>query len=140
MHVWMLNLRLALRQLRRTPGFALTVVLTLALGIGATPAIFSLVEGVLLRPLPFQDPSRLVTLNDALEGEGLSGLQAVTSVEVGQYIRNTSSFASLGAYSQRGYELSGRGEPAQINGARLTGSVFPTLGVQPILGRVFTGQ
>ena len=140
MHGLLLNLRLALRQLRRTPGFALTVVLTLALGIGATTAIFSLVEGVLLRPLPFHDPARLVTLNDALEGEGLSGMQAVTSAEVGQYIRNTSSFASLGAYTGNGYEFSGRGEPAQINGTRLTGGVFPTLGVQPILGRVFTQQ
>ncbi len=135
-----LNLRLALRQLRRTPGFALMVVLTLALGIGATTAIFSLVEGVLLRPLPFLDPSRLVTLNDALEGEGLNGIQAVTSVEVNQYTRGTTSFASLGAYTANGYELSGRGEPAQINGTRLTGGVFPTLGIQPILGRVFTQQ
>ncbi len=58
MHGLLLNLRLALRQLRRTPGFALTVILTLALGIGATTAIFSLVEGVLLRPLPFHDPGR----------------------------------------------------------------------------------
>ena len=125
MHGLLLNLRLALRQLRRTPGFALTVVLTLALGIGATTAIFSLVEGVLLRPLPFHDPGRLVTLNDALEGEGLGGLQAVTSAEVGQYTRNTSSFASLGAYTGNGYELSGRGEPAQVNGTRMTGGVFP---------------
>jgi predicted permease len=140
MHGLLLNLRLAMRQLRRTPGFALTVVLTLALGIGATTAIFSLVEGVLLRPLPFRDPGTLVTLNDALEGEGLSGLQAVTSAEVGQYTRNTSSFASLGAYTGSGYELSGRGEPAQVNGTRLTGGVFSTLGVQPILGRVFTQQ
>src|SRR3954452_7173990 len=93
------NLRFAFRQLRKAPGFSLTVILTLALGIGAATAIFSLVEGVLLRPLPFHDPSRLVTLNDALEGEGLSGIQSVTSVEVGQYIRNTSSFASLGAYT-----------------------------------------
>jgi putative ABC transport system permease protein len=140
MHGLLLNLRLAIRQLRRTPGFALTVVLTLALGIGTTTAIFSLVEGVLLRPLPFHDPARLVTLNDALEGEGVSGLQAVTSAEVGQYARGTTSFASLGAYTPNGYELSGRGEPAQINGARLSAGVFTTLGVQPILGRVFTQQ
>jgi putative ABC transport system permease protein len=136
----LLNLRLALRQLRRTPGFALTVILTLALGIGATTAIFSLVEGVLLRPLPFHDPSRLVTLDDVLEGAGVSGLQAVTSGEVTQYARDTTSFASLGAYTGNGYELSGRGEPAMINGARMTASIFPTLGVAPILGRVFTQQ
>ena len=111
MHGLLPNLRLALRQLRHTPGFALTVVLTLALGIGATAAIFSLVEGVLLRPLPFSDPSRLVTLNDALEGEGLSGLQAVTSAEVGQYTRGTSSFASLGAYTGNGYESPAAASP-----------------------------
>ena len=115
MHGLLLNLRLALRQLRRTPGFALTVVLTLALGIGATTAIFSLVEGVLLRPLPFHDPAQLVTLNDTLEGAGMSGLLAVTSGEVTQYARDTTSFASLGAYAGNGYELSGRGEPAMIN-------------------------
>jgi predicted permease len=140
MHGLLLNLRLALRQLRRTPGFALTVVLTLALGIGATTAIFSLVEGVLLRPLPFHDPARLVTLDDTLEGAGMSGLQAVTSGEVAQYARDTTSFASLGAYAGNGYELSGRGEPAMINGSRMSASVFPTLGVAPILGRVFTQQ
>ena len=66
MHGWLLNLRLALRQLRRTPGFALTVVLTLALGIGATTAIFSLVEGVLLRPLPFHDTDGLVSISNSL--------------------------------------------------------------------------
>ncbi|MFL6427234.1 MAG: ABC transporter permease [Acidobacteriaceae bacterium] len=140
MHGLLLNLRLALRQLRRTPGFALTVILTLALGIGATTAIFSLVEGVLLRPLPFHEPSRLVTLDDTLLGAGMSGLQAVTSGEVAQYARDTTSFASLGAYTGNGYELSGRGEPAMVNGARMTASVFPTLGVAPVLGRVFTQQ
>ena len=74
MHAWMLNLRLALRQLRRTPGFALTVVLTLALGIGATTAIFSLVEGVLLRPLPFHDPASLISISDSITPPKLRAL------------------------------------------------------------------
>lgn len=138
MHGLLLNLRLALRQLRRTPGFAVTVVLTLALGIGATTAIFSLVEGVLLRPLPFQVPSQLVTLNDALAGENMSGLEGVTAPEVMQYMRETTSFSSLGGYRGAEFELSGRSEPAQINAARMTAGVFPALGVSPALGRIFT--
>jgi putative ABC transport system permease protein len=140
MHGLMLNLRLALRQFRRTPGFALVVVLTLALGIGATTAIFSLVEGVLLRPLPFRDPGQLVTLNDHLTEQGGDGVHAVMSTEVGEYSRDTHSFASLGAYTTNTYELSCNGEPAQVNAARLTSGVFPTLGVGPVLGRVFTQQ
>jgi predicted permease len=140
MHALLLNVRLALRQLRRTPGFALTVVLTLALGIGATTAIFSLVEGVLLRPLPFHDPARLVTLGDALAGENLGDYISVTAPEIQQYIRGTTSFSALGGYQGAGYELSGRGEPASINATRMTAGVFPALGVGPALGRVFTQQ
>jgi putative ABC transport system permease protein len=140
MHGLMLNLRLALRQLRRTPGFALTVVLTLALGIGATAAIFSLVEGVLLRPLPFHDPSRLVTLGDTISGENTGCDAGVSAPEIRQYTRETSSFSALGGYKGAGYELSGRGEPAQINATRMTAGVFPALGVAPALGRVFTQQ
>jgi putative ABC transport system permease protein len=136
----LLNLRLALRQLRRTPCFTLMVVLTLAFGIGATTAIFSLVEGVLLRPLPFRDPGLLVTLNDRLNEQSGDAVHAVMSTEVDQYIRGTRSFASLGAYTTNTYELSGNGEPAQVNAARLTGGVFTTLGVAPMFGRAFTQQ
>src|SRR6185437_10949286 len=103
-------------------------------------AIFSLVEGVLLRPLPFHDPGRLVTLGDALSGENLSGFESVTAPEVQQYTRETTSFSSLGGYQGTGYELSGRGEPAQVNATRMTAGVFPALGVAPALGRIFTQQ
>ena len=134
------DLRFAVRQLLKSPGFTLTAVLTLAFGIGATTAIFSIVEGVLLRPLPFAQPDRLVVLSDILSGAnlGANGEAGVTAPEITTYARLTSSFAGLGGYQQTGYELSGIGAPAQINAARLTASIFPTLGVAPVLGRTFT--
>ncbi|MGA7858473.1 MAG: ABC transporter permease [Terracidiphilus sp.] len=134
------DLRFALRQLRKSPGFTLTAVLTLAFGIGATTAIFSIVEGVLLRPLPFPQPERLVSLGDIVEGTGSDNgaISGVTAPEIRSYMQNTRGFASLGAYQQDNYELSGVGDPLQINAARLTASVFPVLGVSPLMGRPFT--
>ena len=134
-------LRYAVRQLTKSPGFSLTAVLTLAFGIGATTAIFSIVEGVLLRPLPFADPSRLVTLSDTIEGVADDGDAAgVTAPGVRTYIRDTHAFSSMGAYTPAAYELSGAGEPAQINASRLTAGIFPTLGISPLIGRAFTQQ
>jgi predicted permease len=133
------DLHYTLRQLRKSPGFTLTAVLTLAFGIGATTAIFSIVEGVLLRPLPFVDPGRLVTLTDALEGAG-NGVTGITAPGIRMYSRDTHGFSGLGGYQQTGYELSGIGQPAQINGSRLTASIFPVLGVSPLMGRTFTQQ
>jgi len=136
------EIRYALRQLRKAPGFTLTAVLTLAFGIGATTAIFSIVEGVLLRPLPFADPGRLVALGDVLETAGADALPspAVAAPEITTYARDTKAFSSLGGYAQTGYELSGVGEPAQISATRLTAAVFPVLGVAPLMGRAFSGQ
>jgi putative ABC transport system permease protein len=140
------DLRFALRQLRKARGFTLTAVLTLAFGIGATTAIFSIVEGVLLRPLPFPGQTRLVTLGDRLEGVEY-GVDAPGATAPGMriYMRDTRAFASLGGYHSLTYELStselsGSGEAAQINGTRLTASMFPVLGVSPLMGRAFTQQ
>jgi putative ABC transport system permease protein len=133
------ELRYALRQLRRSPGFTLTAALTLAFGIGATTAIFSIVEGVLLRPLPFFDPSRLVVLADIVEGVNYGGdTPGVTAPGVRIYMRDTNAFSGLGSYQPSTYELSGAGDPEQITGARLTASMFPVLGVSPLMGRAFT--
>ncbi|HEY2000950.1 MAG TPA: ABC transporter permease [Acidobacteriaceae bacterium] len=140
MHGLLLNLRLAMRQLRRTPGFALTVVLTLALGIGATTTIFSLVEGVLLRPLPFHDPASLISISDSLSAETAIDDAGVTAAEIRTYLQDTTSFSSLGGYTGSSYELSGRGEPVMVNATRMTAGVFPTLAVAPSMGRVFTQQ
>jgi len=136
------DLKIAVRHLLKSPGFAVTAILMLALGIGATTAIFSIVEGVLLRPLPFPHSDRLFVLSDILQGTnfGGNGEAGVTAPDIRNYMRDTQSFTSLGGYQGNGFELSGIGEPAQVNATRMSGGVFPALGVQPLLGRYFTQQ
>jgi putative ABC transport system permease protein len=136
------DLRIAIRRLLKSPGFTATSVLMLALGIGATTAIFSVVEGVLLRPLPFPHSERLVQLSDILQGAdvGSNGEIGVTAPDIQAYTRDTHSFESLGGYRQTAYELSGIGEPAQVNAARLSAGVLPALQVEPLMGRFFTLQ
>ena len=121
-----LDLKFTFRQLRKSPGFTVTAVLMLAFGIGATTAIFSIVEGVLLRPLPFPDSDRLVELTDRLQGAdvGGNGEVGVTVPDIRAYTRDTHSFAALGGYQFAGYELSGAVEPAQVSASRLTAGVF----------------
>jgi predicted permease len=138
-----LDLKFALRQLRKSPGFALTAVLMLAFGIGATTAIFSIVEGVLLRPLPFPDSDRLMVLSDHLDGVNVGGggdEVGVTVPDIKAYTRDTRSFTALGGYTGAAYELSGTGDPAQVNASRITAGIFSALGVAPQLGRVFTSD
>jgi MacB-like protein len=130
------DIRYTFRQLRKSPGFTATAVLMLALGIGATTAIFSIVEGVLLRSLPFPDPNRLVILGDVLEGSTFHS--SVTPPDIRNYMRDTQSFAHLGGYRGRGFELSGMGDPLAVNATRMSGEVFAALGVGPLLGRAFT--
>jgi putative ABC transport system permease protein len=130
------DLRFGLRMLARSPGFASIVVLTLGLGIGATTAIFNVVNGVLLRELPYQEPDRLVALHEKL---GASGRDFQFSPP--DYIFLTQQkdwFASVGSFKNEQYEISGSGEPERVTGARATASLFETLGVDPILGRAFT--
>jgi len=136
------NLRITVRHLLKSPGFTATTVLMLAFGIGATTAIFSIVEGVLLRPLPFPQSERLVQLSDILEGVdvGGNGEAGVTAPDVQAYTRDTHSFESMGGYTQTVYELSGIGDPAQVTASRLSGGVLPTLQVAPLIGRFFTQQ
>ena len=129
------EIRYAIRQRRKSPGFTAVAVVTLALGIGSGTAVFSLVEGILLRPLPFSHPERLVLLGDHLgNNPGIS----VTAREIGVYAKATNAFASLGGVYRRNYELSGGPTPEEVTGARLTAGVFPTLGVRPFVGRIFT--
>lgn len=135
------DIRHTLRQLRKSPGFTLTAVLMLGLGIGATTAIFSIVEGVLLRPLPFPDPGHLVTLGDILEGSNYASMgSSVTAPDIRNYMRDTHSFTHLGGFQSRSYELSGSDKPQPVRASRMSGEVFSALEVAPLLGRVFTQQ
>ena len=129
------DLRSVIRQLVKSPGYAVTAVLMLAFGIGATTAIFSIVDAVLLRPLPFPDSSRLMVLSDRLEGVRFEGSNevGVTVPDIRAYTRDTHGFSSLGGYQNFGYELSGTGEPAHVNAARMTAGVFQALEVPPLL-------
>jgi predicted permease len=142
MQKFLFDLKFALRQLRNSLGFAVTAILMLAFAIGATTAIFSIVEGVLLRPLLFPDSKRLMVLSDHIEGVNLGGGDevGVTVQDIISYTRDTNSFASSGGYQFSGYELSGTGDPAQVSASRLTAGVFSALGVAPALGRVFSAD
>lgn len=135
------DLRYAIRQLRKSPGFALTAILTLALGIGATTAIFSVVDGVLLRPLPFPHSEQLFALGDQLQGITIAGNgRTVAPPEIPIYQQSLKTVSSIGGYIGTGFELSGNVAPDAINAARMGASVFPTLGIPPLMGRTFTQQ
>jgi predicted permease len=136
------DIRIAVRNLLKSPGFTLTALLMLAFGIGATVAAFSLVECVILRPLPFPHSEQLVRLNDTIEGADLggNGESGVTGPDIQNYMRETHSFDGLGGFRGTGYELSGIGDPAQINATRMSGGVFTALQVQPLMGRYYTQQ
>ena len=128
------DLRHGLRTLLRQPGFTVVAVITLALGIGANTAIFSLVNAVLLRELPFKDPEQIVSIG---KQAGVGGLPGLAGYEYLAWKEKSSSFADLAAYSDDNFNLIGQGEPERISCARVTASLFTTLGVQPIRGRTF---
>jgi predicted permease len=134
------DVRYAARALRRSPGFAVTAVAISAIGIGATTAAFTLVDHVLIRPLPFPHPDRLVKLREV---DALTN-RCCNEASPGNYRdwkRLSASYEAMGAYRGLAVNLSGgHGEPQHIEGASLTAEVLPALGVQPALGRVFTEQ
>ena len=135
----MLNdLRYAFRQLIKNPGFTVMVIFILTLGIGANTAIFSLVNAVLLRPLPYPEPDRLVTLWERNLKEG--GKHLVSPADFFDLQTSTQSFEYLAALYPPGFNLTGVNEPERISGARVSASIFPTLGVTPFLGKTFNPE
>jgi len=131
------DLRYAARTLARSPGFATIVVLTLGVGIGAVTGIFNLVNGVLLQALPFREPERLVALHEKIPRR-IDRDFPFCPPDYLLLARQEEWFAKVGSYKNTAFEISGNGAPERVTGARVTASLFETLGVAPILGRTFT--
>src|ERR1700694_1977800 len=133
------DLRFALRQLRKSPGFTGVAVITLALGIGANTAIFSVVNGVLLRPLGFPEADRLGRVWHVPPAKSFPGMTTF-SVSAANYLdweRQNHVFAGMAIYTFHGFALTGSDKPEQVDACAATSGFFSTLGVQPMLGRVF---
>ena len=131
------NLRYSLRQIRRRPAFAAVVILTLGLGIGANTAIFSVVDGVLLQPLPYANSHELVILQGDEGGIG-TGSSGTSYPDFVDFQKQTESFESLAGWTNVTYTLTGYGgEPVRVPVTRITWNVLPTLGVAPAAGRNF---
>ena len=131
------DLRLALRGMRRRPGFTLAVVLTLALGIGANTAIFGVVDGVLIKPLPYPDAGQLVSVKHVAPGLNVDELRMSPS-QYFTYRDEGRVFQHIGLYSDGGRTITGLGEPEQARALFVTYDVLQALGIQPQLGRLFT--
>jgi predicted permease len=133
------DFRYALRALRRSPGLSATVVATLAVGIGANAAIFSVVDAALLRPLPFAEPERLVAFWGTAPEKGLPVVNYPDALYV--YFRTRSrTMDPIAAYDGAGLTLTGRGEPERLEGAVVTADFFRLLGRPPLLGRTFLAE
>ena len=130
------DLRYGLRMLAKNPGFTAVAVVTLALGIGANTAIFSVVNAVLLRPLPFSDPSHLIALGEGIPGMGYPKM-GFSAPDFAIFMREQRSFSALGAFRDEHVDLSSQGEPERMTAARVSASLFPMLEAKPMLGRTF---
>lgn len=130
------DIRYAFRMLRRNPGFATAVVLALALGIGANTMIFSVLNGVLLRPLPYKEPDRLVLINETNVRRELPRTPA-SPPDFTDWQAQQQVFENIGAYSSGKYNLTGRDLPQTLQGQRVSANLFNLLGVNPTLGRAF---
>lgn len=131
------DLRFALRVLRRSPGFSLTALIVLALGIGATTAVYALVDAAMLRPFPYKDMDRIMVITErSLEGETIS----VSWPNFQDWRAQATVFEELGVYRGAAVTLTGDGPAERLTGAMVSSSVFTTMGVPPLRGRVFNEE
>jgi hypothetical protein len=136
------DVRYALRTLRKSPGFTTVAVLTLGLGIGATTSIFTVVHGVLLKPLPYRDSDRLVRIVEHVPaGESVTGqAERVASLATDEFVEwrtRANTFSHIALYAGVSMTLIERGAATRLRGARVSPAIFPMLRLHPLLGRVF---
>jgi putative ABC transport system permease protein len=129
------DLRFALRQLRKSPGFTFVVVITLALGIGANAAIFTLVRGVLIKPLVNRDEARLIYIRQSAPGEGQENI-TWSMPEIRDFKTRIKTLSEFGDFSTISFTLIGLGEPREVIGGVVNGSYFEVMGLRPVLGRL----
>ena len=130
------DLQYGLRGLLKHPGFAAIAVITLALGIGANTAMFSVINGVLLRPLPYHQPERLVTIWEESPERGMYQMP-VSFANMSEWINQSQSFDQISAYTFEDLNLTGTGEPVRLNAVRASANLFSLVGATPMFGRTF---
>jgi predicted permease len=131
------DLKYALRRLALNPGFTLATLITLALGIGANTAIFGIINSVLLKPLPFHEPDRLIGVWQTAPGVNIKDLNA-SIADYATYREDSSAFADVAIWNGRSFTVTEFADPERVDGISLTFRLLPMLGVQPVLGREFT--
>lgn len=134
----MADLRYAARVLLRRPGFTTAAILSLALGIGVTTSIFSVLNAVALRPLPYSDPDRLVWMTELLHGTSTDDLTLTPHFI--EWRRQNHTFEGLAGYNYQTRNLTGLDQPVEVHTARVSAALLPVLGIQPAIGRNFTQQ
>ena len=137
------DVRFGLRLLRKSPGFTATGIVLLALGIGATTAVFSLVNAILLKPLPYPEPGKIVIpWNLPPSGIDIGGYDKFpwNPTQFHDIEHETKTYQYLGAFETASFNLTGAGEPALLEGLEVSWGFFPSLGVSPAIGRIFTRE
>ncbi len=136
------DLRYGLRFLGKNPGFSIIAALTLSLGVGASAIIYSLVDTILLRPLPYPNAGRVAMLWQVAPAGSIFGTQSIPwePLEFRLLAKTSVAFQNLGAFKKQSFNLTGVGSPERLEGARVSAGFFPTLGVSPLLGRTFNAS
>ncbi len=130
------DVRCGLRMLRKNAGFAVVAILTLALGIGANTAIFSVIHAVLLNPLPYNDPDRIVLLLESNPSRGFPQF-AVSPPNYMDWKKDSTSFEQIASIARGDFNYTGGAEPERLSGARVASSFFAVMGATPAMGRTF---